>query len=378
MSRYQFEPAKTPGLIGSPSSWREYLTDLANNWSPTSTAVAVLVPWSVVVCFALYYWFFKRPVKAARTALGPFLTFYTLLTDGATAGFDARLMSVFHPLLFRDGNVEKGLLRAMARCLTGTFGPVVRVPRETVALKRDSMQVNCIALVDFERKKQVTCQLSWVRRTASVKSVEAREKQGAVPVGRAFTADEVVDGIGMAPLGTFHVTSFHIEQRGQAGKLRQLDVLKYLRVEEFEYFGGMFVERFFQRRPVAAVAMMHPALQEKHLADKAAALEESIQKVVRSCGGLGSKGRVTNEVDATLTEEKIVQVDTTTSGAATSINGIDMTFRICCVSRDLELEIRFTFVGMRCYVIKYELRILPDEQRQVIVDRDTGETTVVA
>lgn len=385
MTGYTWEPAQPAKLTRGPPSWGEYLEDLANNWSLASASVAVLVPWSLVLGYVLYYWFFKRPAKLERAALGPFLTFYTLLTNGATPGFDKQLMSVFHPAVFKDGNVEKGLLRAMARCLTSTFGPVECVPRETVVLKRDGLTVNCVALVDFSKRKQVACHLSWIRRVVSVKSLQTQEREGLVLPGRRFSPEEVVDGIGMAPLGSFHVTGFHVEQRGA----NTLDVAKYIKPEEFEAFSESFVERLFERPPTRAAQMMLPALQEKHLQDGAKALEESIQRAVRAAGGLYRSGSTAGEgIDATLTDETLVKSankdraaptdESSPSSSRSSVDAIDMTFHVRGVCRDLEVQLRFTVVGLRCFVAFYEVRLLPDHHTQVVVDRDTGTTTIVA
>lgn len=348
-------------------SWTEYAQNLANSGSYTSAAITLLIPWSLLVAYGLYYWFFKRPCSMSRAAMGPFVTFYTLLTDGATAGYDKPLMRLFHPGMLKDGAVERGVLRAMTRCLCDRFGKVVAIPRDTVCLKRDGMQANCVALVDFERVKGVTCQLSWVTRLPSVRASERLAQNTTTSTSNTSTSPlerlAAVDGIGMVPLHTFHVTSFHIEPHTHDA----LDVLQYLQLDDFEHFAEKFVSAIFAQPPRAAIEAMVPALRKRYAADEGNQLQCNVQMVVRAAGGM-------REVDAVVSDRRVLRSEANPK----AIDGIEMTYWVRGAIRHMEVYLRMTFVGMRCYVTRYELRIRPDERTQVVVDRDSGETTVVA
>lgn len=347
----------------------------------------VAFPWVMMVLYGLYFGIFLRPKEQATMSLSPLLTFLYFLTDEATPGFDQRLMRLFHPSLLEEekdgGSVQRGLIRAMSRCLIDKFGKVTNIPRDTVVLKREGNDVNCMALVDFEKVKQARCQLSWRRRPGVVKRY--REKTGRYPP-RSEKESFVLNGIGIAFPYTFQVTSFHIDPK----KGDEFNILQYVRLVDFDDFGELFVRRLFEKPPRAAVSMMVQPLKEKYSSDEAlATLQNSVQKVVDACGGLVSSldsltvdqtsykaiyAPVPEEAAPLPGEPKIPNED---DRKAPAIDGVDMEYLVEGTTRNVEAYLRLTFSGLKALVTRYELRLLPDELAQVVVDHDTGESIIV-
>ena len=355
-------------------------------------------PWIAMAIYGLIYGIFQRPGEMEAMALSPFLTFFFYLTDPATPGFDRRLMQMFHPSLLQEkndgGSVQRGLIRAMSRCLIDNFGAVTNIQRDTVVIRKDGNNVNCMALVDFEKAKQVRCQLSWKRRPNVVKKYKAAT--GRYPVRTSKDATKI-NGIGIAFPYTFQVTSFHVDPK----KGDEFNILKYVILSDFDDFGTLFVHRLFQHPPVDAVEMMVGPLREKYAGEKVDVLQRNVQTVVDACGGLASplddrdidqtscKAVYTNK--ATETEQEAVKTEPLpgepkSATAATkkakdnalrAIDGVDMEYLVEGKTRNIEVYIRLTFSGLRAMVARYELRLLADERAQVIVDHDAGTTEVV-
>ncbi|ORC89607.1 uncharacterized protein TM35_000111410 [Trypanosoma theileri] len=348
------------------------------------TLFSITLPWFFLVLYVVYY-YIKRPREFSTTAIAPFLLFMDYLTDGATAGYDKPLMNLFHPELI--GNyVDRGLLRAMVRCLCKRVGKVVHIPRDTAMMKSRGNNVNFIALVDFQYAKQVKCRISWTWR----------------PTGNMLHTKN-------GPIRPFYVTGFRVEPAG--GK--EFDVVEFLRTDDFVPFAESFVERLFERPPKAAVEMMVPALQERYVNDLDK-LQRSIQHVC------GTTEKTAGEPNITLVGESILRASTSANTAAaaetdgnnrgegntaedtntntntsssstkantpsggdakgSAIQGIEFRFFVNGISqREMEVTVAVVFAGLRCYVNRYEVRALPDTRTQVVLDHDTGEKTIVA
>lgn len=334
--------------------------DFLHEWTGSSTAVVVLVPWAVLLGMLTYYFFFKRVRKMDRQPLAPMVTFFSALTDGASAGFDQQLLRMFHPALLKEGQVERGVVRAMVRCLCAQFGPVVDIPRDTVVMRRDGLQVNCAALVNFTRCRGVKCQLSWVDRIGSV-----------VPRAPGPRLPAVIDGVRLVPLHSFHVTRFHVEPKRRD---EAYNVLEYLDLEDFEPFAERFVERLFLRPPRAAVEMMVPPLRDRHAGEEALLkLQDSVAAAVAACGGLRDK-----DVDAVLVEKKMCWSEGTgEEGEGKVLNGVEMTFQVAGNTRDARVIVGFTLVSLSCRVTRYEVVLCPDQRLNLVVDKETQEATAV-
>ncbi|KAG5477343.1 hypothetical protein LSCM4_04562 [Leishmania orientalis] len=356
-------------------------------WLAGGIVAFVAFPWVMMILYGLYFGVFLRPKEQAAMALSPLLTFLYFLTDEATPGFDQRLMRLFHPSLLEEekdgGSVQRGLIRAMSRCLIDKFGKVTNIPRDTAVLKREGNNVNCMALVDFEKVKQVRCQLSWTRRPGVVKRY--RQEGGRYPT-RSAKESFVLNGIGIALPYTFQVTSFHIDPK----KGEEFNILQYVRLVDFDDFGELFVRRLFEKPPRAAVSMMVQPLKEKYSSEESlATLQKCVQKVVDACGGLASS---LDTVDVDQTSYKAIYAPQPEAASpppgeppiakgeedqkAPAIDGVDMVYHVKGVTRNVELYLRLTFSGLRALVTRYELRLLSDERPQVLVDHDTGETVV--
>ncbi|RNF12656.1 hypothetical protein TraAM80_00200 [Trypanosoma rangeli] len=331
----------------------------------------------MLLLYYLYY-VFKRPREVAASTIAPFLIFMNHLTDGATAGYDKPLMSLFHPELLKD--VERGLIRAMARCLCKHFGKVVHVPRDTAMLRSRDDDVSFVALVDFQHVRQVKCRMSW--RWCPPKGVYF-----AMPVAQRH----------------FQVTGFHVEPQSMV----QFDVLEFLHTEDFVPFAGSFVEKLFERPPKAAVMMMAPPLQERYLAELEK-LQNSIQRVCGSapesrpdvnarlvsetilrdpassgpsCANLGSDSasKGAGEAAEDVRGEKGNTCEAAEMPTKRAVRGIEMHFVVGGVGlREVEVTVVLSFSGLRCHVIRYEVRAQPDTRTHILLDQDTGEKTFVA
>lgn len=202
----------------------------------------------------------------------------------------------------------------------------------------------------------------------------------------------------------------------------ELDILNYIQVEDFEPMAEQFVERLLlDRPPAAAVDMMVSELQQRHRDEaKLTALQNSVQAVLRACGGLGRRGEETEECEVTVTEAKLVRNSSSSNdeadkektekdeksiprrpekettgeaavkntkkgegvcsndGHGARIYGMDMTLHVPCRVRNMQVGVRLGFEKLRCCVIRYELRAMPDERRHVIVDGQGKNPVVVA
>ncbi|KAH9599433.1 hypothetical protein LSM04_001105 [Trypanosoma melophagium] len=365
------------------------------------TFLSIGLPWLFLVLYVIYYYYFKRPREFSTTAIAPFLLFMDYLTDGATAGYDKPLMNLFHPELL--GNyVERGLVRAMVRCLCKRVGKVVHIPRDTAMTKSRGNNVNFIALVDFQYAKQVKCRMSWIWRQTR-NTIHTRN----------------------GPVRAFYVTGFRVEPVG--GK--EFDVVEFLCTDDFVPFAESFVEKLFERPPKAAVEMMVPALQERYVNDLDK-LQRSIQHVCGVTETTAGEPNITlvgetilragpavntsapetngnnrgegNTTDNNNNNNNKISTSTTTSTTTTSsstssspaskgntpngsdtkgaaIQGIEFRFFVNGISqREMEVTVTVVFAGLRCYVNRYEVRALPDTRTQVVFDHDTGEKTIVA
>lgn len=359
-------------------------------WFAGGLLTFLALPWVMMVLYGLHYGIFHRTKEQEAMALSPFLTFFYFLTDEATPGFDQRLMRLFHPSVLSEnddgGSVQRGLIRAMSRCLIDKFGKVTNIPRDTVVLKREGKDVNCMALVDFEKAKQVRCQLSWKRRPGVVKRY--KEATGRYPA-RSAKESFMLNGIGIALPHTFHVTSFHVDPK----KGDEFNILQYVNLVDFDDFGELFVRRLLAPAPNAAVAMMVEPLREKYTSDEGlAALQVAVQKAVDACGGLAGP---VDSVEVDQTSYKAIYAAAPESATtaplpgepqpdakggkdkAPAIDGVDMEYLVKGRTRNLELYMRLTFSGLKALVAKYEVRLLADERVQVVVDNDTEKSTIV-
>ncbi|KAG5477079.1 hypothetical protein LSCM1_05420 [Leishmania martiniquensis] len=357
-------------------------------WFAGGIVAFVAFPWVMMVLYGLYYGIFLRPTEQAAMALSPLLTFLFFLTDKDTPGSDQRLMRLFHPSLLEEerdgGSVQRGLIRAMSRCLVDTFGKVTSISRDTAVLTREGNNVQCVALIDFEKVKQVRCQLSWKRRPGVVKRY--RQEAGRYPA-RSEKESFVLDGIGIALPYTFQVTSFHIDpQKGD-----EFDILEYVRLVDFDDVGELCVRRLFEKPPRAAVSMMAQPLKEIYSSEESlATLQESVQKVVEACGGLASSP---DTVDVDQTSYKAIYAPQREAAApltgapqkakeendrtASAIVGVDMVHLVKGNSCDVEVRLRLTFSGLRALVDRYEVRLLPDGRPQVLVVHDVRDPILV-
>ncbi|EPY29161.1 hypothetical protein AGDE_10095 [Angomonas deanei] len=250
---------------------------MAQNWTPSSTILTVVLPYVFALLWALYYFLFKRSKKFSREELAPFLTFYDQLTKGATAGFDKEFLRLFHPGFFHTKEREMrdtGLLRAIARGVQDCYGPVKHIDEHVVVHKQSGLSFNCAVLVDFQKVRRVQCQLSWVVRLPSVmKSAQKGSKE---------LHELMISGIRRAPVGSFHVTGFKIVPPKQ----HEIDFLKYIEIDDFISLGELFVEKLLTKQDTL-VDFFVPSLADKY---KDAAQRDDlwggVTRTLAACGGL--------------------------------------------------------------------------------------------
>ncbi|KAH8605795.1 hypothetical protein ERJ75_001601600 [Trypanosoma vivax] len=296
----------------------------------------MFVPWLFVLLYYLYYRK-KRVAELPAEAVYPLQHFLNVVTEGATAGFDRRLMSLFHPQLLGK-TVDRGVVRAMVRGVCERLGQVVSVPCDTVAVKEVGNEAHIIALVNFEHAKGVRCRMSWEWRLRRKSAMQ------------------------------FHVTAFRIEPPPQM----KFDVLEYLNTEDFTYFAETFVERLFQRPPRLAVDMMISSLREKYSGDL-----DKLQKSVESVCGAPLSGMA--DPNVTLLSATVLRTSDADPAASNgTVQGLEMRFHVDGVgNREMHVLVVVVIADLRCYVGKYEVRSLPDTRTQVLVDTDTGERLFV-
>ncbi|CCD16053.1 unnamed protein product [Trypanosoma congolense IL3000] len=320
--------------------------------SPAGTIFVFVFPWFGVL---LYYLFFltKRVKEVPAAVVEPLTHFLDLLTEGASSGYDKRLMNLFHPDLLAAA-VHRGVVRAMARCVCTKLGKPVNIPRDTVLVNYDGENNHIIALVDFEKEQQVKCRMTW-RDCAGSKDK---------PPQRGPLSAEVRQ--------QFHVMAFRIEPHKKINFFTE----KFLCAEDFIPFAEKFVEQLFDRPPVAAVEMMHPSLREKHI-DSIDKLQRDIQL---TCGASADDPVNVNHtlVSAKLMCRPASNDDGASQTEEASVGGIEMIFRVSGVGRrDVDVNLFLTFSGLQCTVACYRVAAVPDTRTQVIVDCETGEKTFI-
>lgn len=357
-------------------------------------ALFVAVPWICLGLFAAYHFF--RQLRARRHAtpaiLHPICHFYSLLTSGATAGYDKEIFQLFHPSLM--GKADKGLIRGMMRYMHYLVGPLVEVPPETVVVKQDGLQVNTMSLIHFEKQRNVRCQLHWIMRPALARGDFQR-------LGEAMP---------------FHVMSFHVDvppnlKRNPRGGLpsvpegEELTVMDFIDLNDFLPVGEKFVQGLL--RPDFSedfVQLLVQPLSESYQKEmtKQEKLKDSIQATIQAAGrfkgndpdiqlmtshflyepeadDLSSKA----EEDTELTKVRqrnsssAELVDNSRSKRKTgvrtkAIRGFAQVFLVPCNCRDIEVEIHLTLVDSSCRVFNFEVRLLPDHRKQILLDKDTG------
>ncbi|AAZ10247.1 uncharacterized protein TEOVI_000223400 [Trypanosoma equiperdum] len=324
---------------------------LFDSSSTLGVIIVSVVPWFVVLLYYLYYRI-KRIGEVPPEVVAPLAHFLEVLTDGATAGYDKELMNLFHPELLTV-RVERGVVRAMVRWVCDRLGKVTNIMRDAVLVKDDGDEAHIIALVDFEKVQQVKCRMSW----------KWRHTTGAAPRNQSSAKTEVSK--------RFFVTAFRFEPHTEV----KSDVLQFLKTDDFIPFAEKFVERLFERPPKTAVEMMVPSLKDKYISNL-----DKLQGDVRGVCGPLLGGSV--DVNCSLIDATVLRGPLSTAKeegqTEEGVRGIEMSFFVSGVGcRNVNVNLLLVFADLRCYVGRYEVRVVPDTRTQVIVDRDTGEKTFI-
>lgn len=365
----------------------EFVSSLLEDETTQRGVVLVVVPWLVLLLYAAYHYLFGFGAKksnAAETTIQPFIHFFSTFTSGSTAGYDKDVFELLHPSLLQK--VDKGIVRAMMRYLHSTLGPCSSVPKETVLVRQDGLQLNAVALVNFEKARNVKCQLHWVIRPSVAQG--ERNFDGSV---------------------RFHVMSFHVDVPPSKGDA--LTVVNFLQLDDFVSVGEQFVAGLFDSaRRQEMVQLMLPSMRSAYEGEdnaKLAGLAMSMQKTLQAAGQL--KG---GEFDCTLVEASFIRggrdkagaeqgasgsaqgpviMDQSKANAEVSksaplpscssadgeLKGFSQTFYVPCNNRDIEVELRLTLVELSCYVFNFQVRLLPEKRQQVVIDRDTSGIQVM-
>jgi hypothetical protein len=306
---------------------------LADFLSSPSVFIVFFLSWAVpIVIYALY----RRRGLRERARSVPLGIFLRELTSGSTAGFDRRFLGMFHPAVFK--RVEKGVIRAMSRCVTAKYGRFVAVDDDSVELRVRSGTTSAVAKVNFERAEGVLCQAAWVLRE-----------------GDPHLRFQIV-GFNVAPL-----------------RPEDFDVLSYIVPEEFAPFGQRFISALLSQDISTAIRMMVPSLQEKYKDEESRrSLGAEVTKVLRACGGM----RHDSDVDTTMVDGRLVRVGGSEKARA---SGVELEFAVLGKIRDMRVAFKVVFVDLQCFVIKYQIVVQApaNAPKHVIYDQNTAESIVI-
>lgn len=258
---------------------------------------------------------------AYRKKARPLAVFLAELTAGASSGFDNKFFSMLHNSLFKK--VERGIVRAMARCVTARYGKFLSLDMSTIVVEERGSVVNAKGIAHFEHVKNVPVRAGWLLNTQGVWRVV---------------------GFDVSPVSS-----------------EAFDVFSYVTASDFSSFGEKFVCALFARLPTDAVSMMHSSLQEKYRDEDAISkLASDIAKVMRACGGL----RNPTEVDITMVDARVVR---TGDDAGCRTNGVELEFAVLGAHRDLKVSCKVV-LGMECKVIRYHVEAQQPHTRHAIID----------
>lgn len=299
--------------------------------STTTTIIEMMVsPLNCVVfvvCWMLpiAYWLLrKRRLVAYRRKARPLALFLAELTAGSSTGYDKKFFALLHNSLFRK--VERGIVRAMARCVTAKYGKFLSLDMSTVVVEEKGSVVSAKGKANFQHAQNVPVRAGWVLNNE----------------------------------GLWRVVGFDVSPISS----EPFDVFSYVTAADFAPFGEKFVCSLFARLPTDAIAMMQSTLQEKYKDEAAVSkLASDIGKVLRACGGL----RNPTEVDLTLVDSSTVR---TGDEPGCKINGVRLEFAVLGAQRDLKVSCKIVFVGLQCRVIRYHVEAQEPHTKPVIVDAD--------
>lgn len=306
-------------------------------------------------------WTWRR-LQEAKRLVKPLQRLLVELAKGASAGHDQALFRCFSPQVLRF--VERGLIRAMARCVVAELGSYESIDGRSVVITR-SIGKNgerlhtADAKAKFTKMDDVSVTATW----AVAPPLGSREKSAAdAPESSEVAAAASGLAAGRA-LGDGLILSFQVKP--PEGK--QLEVLKYIDPKEFEHFGERFLLSLMTKTPTYAYEHMNDTLKQKYPSEQLVASE--ILKVLRAAGGLKDK----NEVASQLTDARLVHHNSE-DGSPTAISGMELEFMILGRTKNIVALIRTNFVAMQCRVSRFTMRTVTTETTQhVVVDGDTNE-----
>lgn len=232
----------------------------------------------LVLCwFTVYYGMALKQTRTNERRLRPVVEFFSMLSAGNSKGHDKRLFSMLHPSVLMI--VEKEAIRAMARCVSEVYGPLIRIDGNTAQFKGDDRSVSVVARAYFARlpATPVVVDASWI----------LGRQQG------------------------WSILSFNVEPP----PAQEIDVLSFANPDDFSDFGEKFVTSLLSSSPLYAHGVMVDGLKHKYASVDALAGE--VAKVMTVCAGL----RKRNHIDITLTSAQRL---TTSKAGRSFVSGIRM------------------------------------------------------
>lgn len=131
------------------------------SWAPLILPLALAVGYLFYVVIFTRQWFLPLPLPHRREAVRIFVLFYTLLSSGSSSGFEKEIVQFFHSPLFKDGRIEKGMIRAMRRYIYAVLGPIKCFSLEALTIQREGLEYHVVGRVNFQKAASVKCQLHW-------------------------------------------------------------------------------------------------------------------------------------------------------------------------------------------------------------------------
>lgn len=342
-SQQQVSPPSPPLPSAAPPSTPLPAVSTLDEWMRVAAKPHVVVA-AAVVAAAMVLFFAARRFRRADKELGRVLkiagAIFTELTAGHSPGHDKKLFLMLHKKLVAGS--ERGLIRAMAKCMHHECGAFVEFAKDSVSVTEGTTKSG-------ERVFTVSGKATFAKLSGAHASTS-----WVVEDHRPYFVTFTVEPPAGAP---------------------SFDVLKFVDPNEFEHFTEEFLFSLFKKEPTHALSAMCDSLRSKY--ENEAALAKEVIGVISVAGGLKTK----SSADFALVTSSVVSKSTGATDEqgreVVRASGVELEFRIAGAARDLKATVRLVFVQKRCQVVRYQLQALKSDVQNVIVDQETGEKIVV-
>lgn len=288
---------------------------------------ALAVPLVIVLVIALAARRRQAQMLERARKCTPLVVFFTEFTKEEAS--EKRLAQLFDPTVFHH-SLEKATLRAMNRCVCAELGSFIAMDSSSCRLtaKRDeggALKYKASATCAFAKQTKVRCELSWVIRQSSNRAL---------------------------------AVSFRVKPSG-----KDLDVMNYVRGEDYGSFGESFIATMMSKTPDLAFERMTSTLRDA--LGSSAAVTAEMTKVATAMGGLKDRHL---EIDFIGAKETVIGKEPHTRRA------IELEYLIQGNVRDAKATLLCLFSGFKTLVVRYTFVGLASKVRHVVVDGDEAAT----